>query len=177
VAPLHLIVIPCHPSSPSDLEAAGVGVLSNVAYHCRVLLELGQIEIVREQQVRGAMEHFYRAINRPLFHSPDWEKFDPQVRRAISSYGVDAIFKDVSIALTTGTFDSSAERHLSRTPMLLDREGWTEASVILDETLDRILEVQAKANGRMTESKEEGIPTMAAMACFEMPPKDSSPSE
>jgi hypothetical protein len=57
--------------------------------------------------------------------------------------------------------------------MLLDREGWTEASVILDETLDRLLEVQAKANGRMTESKEEGISTLAAMACFEMPAKAS----
>ncbi|HWC08702.1 MAG TPA: hypothetical protein VG458_06595, partial [Solirubrobacterales bacterium] len=134
-----------------------------------VLHELAQIEIVDEKPVRGAMEHFYRAINRPLFHTPDWEKFDPKVRRAISSYGVDAIFKDVNAALTAETFDSKTDRHLSRIPMLLDREGWSEASVLFDATLAAILEIQARSSGRMAESKEDGIPTLAAMACFERP--------
>lgn len=49
----------------------------------------------------------YRATNRPLFSNSDWENFDPKVRRAISAFGVDEIFKDVHEALSSGTFDAS----------------------------------------------------------------------
>ncbi len=77
----------------------------------------------------------------------------------------------MSEALTTGTFDSRTDRHLSRIPLLLDSEGWSEASVLFDETLDAILEIQARSNGRMAESKEEGIRTLAAMTCFERAPE------
>lgn len=162
-----LTILTERPSSPSDLCHELKEPLGTVAYHVRVLRELGQVEIVDEKPVRGAMEHFHRAINRPLFHSPDWDKFDPQVRRAISSYGVDAIFKDVSAALNAGSFDSKTDRHLSRVPLLLDNEGWSEAATLFDATLGAVLEIQARSAGRMAESKEEGIATLAAMACFE----------
>ncbi len=171
-----LTVLTERPSSPSDLCHELKEPLGTVAYHVRVLRELGQVEIVDEKPVRGALEHFYRAINRPLFHSPDWGEFDPQVRRAISSYGVDAIFKDMSAALAVGSFDSRTNRHLSRVPMLLDSEGWSEAARLFDATLEAVLEIQAKSTGRMAESKEEGVATLAAIACFERASKGADPS-
>jgi hypothetical protein len=45
------------------MRRAGVaGGLSHVAYHTRVLAELGLIREVENQRVRGAIEHFYRAV-------------------------------------------------------------------------------------------------------------------
>jgi DNA-binding transcriptional ArsR family regulator len=37
--------------------------VSHLAYHIRVLRELGFIELVETKQRRGALEHFYRATN------------------------------------------------------------------------------------------------------------------
>lgn len=169
-----LTILTERPASPSQLEDAGVETLSNVAYHCRVLRELRQVEIVEETPRRGAMEHVYRAINRPLFGNPDWEKFDPKVRRAISSYGVDEIFKDVNEALTAGTFDASTKRHLSRARLDLDHQGWLEANAVQNEALEQILTIAEEAGERIAESGEVPVPSVSAMACFQMPRAESS---
>lgn len=46
--------------SPKDLSHELQAPLSNVNYHVTALASAGLIEIVRERQVRGAVEHFYR---------------------------------------------------------------------------------------------------------------------
>jgi DNA-binding transcriptional ArsR family regulator len=49
--------------SPKDLADFTKQHLSKVGYHVRVLAEKGAVEIVAEQQRRGAVEHFYEATN------------------------------------------------------------------------------------------------------------------
>ncbi|MGN6215679.1 MAG: helix-turn-helix domain-containing protein [Solirubrobacterales bacterium] len=46
--------------SPSDLSHELQIPLSNTNYHVTELAKAGLIELVRERQVRGATEHFYR---------------------------------------------------------------------------------------------------------------------
>ena len=46
--------------SPSDLSRELQIPLSNTNYHVTELHKSGLIELVRERQVRGATEHFYR---------------------------------------------------------------------------------------------------------------------
>ena len=46
--------------SPSDLSRELQIPLSNTNYHVTELAKVGLIELVRERQVRGATEHFYR---------------------------------------------------------------------------------------------------------------------
>jgi DNA-binding transcriptional ArsR family regulator len=46
--------------SPSDLSRELQIPLSNTNYHVTELAKSGLIELVRERQVRGATEHFYR---------------------------------------------------------------------------------------------------------------------
>lgn len=41
-----------------------MGAIGNVSYHCRILLRIGAIKLVKTQQVRGAVEHFYTATVR-----------------------------------------------------------------------------------------------------------------
>jgi DNA-binding transcriptional ArsR family regulator len=53
-------------ASPKAIAGAlGLDVRS-VAYHVRVLRELGCIELVETQQRRGAVEHLYRITERTL---------------------------------------------------------------------------------------------------------------
>jgi predicted ArsR family transcriptional regulator len=49
--------------SPKELSQELQAPLSTVNYHVTELRKAGLIEIVGEQQVRGAVEHFYRAVD------------------------------------------------------------------------------------------------------------------
>ena len=49
--------------SPSDLSYELRVPLSNVNYHVTELVRSGLIELAGERQVRGATEHFYRAVD------------------------------------------------------------------------------------------------------------------
>ncbi len=46
--------------SPKDLSLELQAPLSTVNYHVTELRKCGLLEVVDEQQVRGAIEHFYR---------------------------------------------------------------------------------------------------------------------
>lgn len=61
--------------SPSDLSRELQIPLSNTNYHVTELAKAGLIELVRERQVRGATEHFYRL---PTSNGADGAGADPQ---------------------------------------------------------------------------------------------------
>jgi predicted ArsR family transcriptional regulator len=49
--------------SPKELSLELQAPLSTVNYHVTELRQSGLVEVVDEQQVRGAIEHFYRAVD------------------------------------------------------------------------------------------------------------------
>lgn len=51
------------PTSPNQVARQLDVAVSILAYHIRVLRQLGYIELVGTKQRRGALEHFYRATN------------------------------------------------------------------------------------------------------------------
>jgi DNA-binding transcriptional ArsR family regulator len=51
------------PLSPNLISEALNEPVPNVSYHVRVLKDLGVIELVDTQPVRGAIEHFYRLVD------------------------------------------------------------------------------------------------------------------
>ncbi|MGD9736971.1 MAG: ArsR/SmtB family transcription factor [Solirubrobacterales bacterium] len=163
-------------ASPSELAKELGEDLGVVNYHARKLERLGMVEIVRERPVRGSTEHFYKATTRPWWTTEQWAEVDSQTKSVATAWGIDRIFKDAGAAVTAGTFDSRDERHLSRTPVLLDEEGWSAIAALLDETLDGILEEQAKAAQRLSQSGEEAIPALVVMLSFETPANEPQPT-
>jgi DNA-binding transcriptional ArsR family regulator len=164
-----LTVLTQRVASPKLLSQTLDRSLTNVSYHVRVLDKLGLVELVEEERVRGAVAHYYKAVDRPLLSNADWERLPNEVRKAVSAYGMDAIISDAAGALDDGTFDSRADRHLSRTPLLLDSQGFARLSAVFDEALEVILDEQAASAARMIKSKETPIHTIAAMALFCVP--------
>jgi DNA-binding transcriptional ArsR family regulator len=59
------LMIDADPISPSELAGEIDVAVSNVAYHVRVLDGCGAIELVTTKQVRGSIQHFYRAAVKP----------------------------------------------------------------------------------------------------------------
>ncbi|HET7507892.1 MAG TPA: helix-turn-helix domain-containing protein [Solirubrobacterales bacterium] len=164
-----LTVLTKRVASPRELSELLEHDLSNISYHVRTLDELGLIELVREESVRGAVAHYYKAVERPLISETEWEQLPPEVRKAIAAYGWDLLFKDATEAIELGTFDSRPDRHLSRTTLLLDSEGFERLSARMEELLEAILAEQAAAAERLTESGEKPIHAIAAAALFPMP--------
>jgi DNA-binding transcriptional ArsR family regulator len=156
-------------ASPNELSKELGEELGNINYHARKLEKLGMVEIVHERDVRGSTEHFYRATRRPWFTTEEWSRLDPSVRSVASAWTLDRLIEDAGGALNAGTFDKREDRHLSRSPVVLDEQGWRRVNVILDEALLAILEESSASSGRMTESGEEGIPTLIGMLAFEAP--------
>lgn len=156
-------------ASPKEIAHEIKVPLSNVSYHVRVLDELGLIEIMEEESVRGSVAHFYKAVERPLIDNPDWEKLDPKVRTAFSGYVIETLMSDAARSLQAGLFDQRQDRHLSRTPLLLDEKGWRKVIAVQGKALDEILKEQAAAAVRMS-SKETGIQVIVGMFCFEALP-------
>ena len=73
-------------ASPSDLAAELGEPIGNVSYHTRILARLGCVELVKTKQVRGAVEHYYRAVVRPVFSDDDWAEL-PTVDSQVAGRG------------------------------------------------------------------------------------------
>ncbi|HET9593638.1 MAG TPA: winged helix-turn-helix domain-containing protein [Solirubrobacterales bacterium] len=160
-------------ASPKEIAAEIEAPLSNVSYHVRVLDELGLVEIREEESVRGSVAHFYRAVERPLIHNPDWEKLSPRVRSAFSSYVIETLMSDAANSLQAGLFDQRDDRHLTRTPLRLDERGWRKVTAIQIKALDGILKEQEAAAARLDRAGEEGMNVIAGLLCFEaLPPPE-----
>jgi DNA-binding transcriptional ArsR family regulator len=161
-------------ASPNEIAAMIDERLPNVSYHVRALQELECIELVRTAQRRGAIEHYYRALERPFFSDRDWKRLPRSGRQAMTDVALQMIWDDVSAAIRSGTFENRTDRHLSRAPLTLDERGWSELNALLAKTLQQSEEISAKSVKRLSKSEEEGIPTRLVMMHFESVGEESA---
>jgi DNA-binding transcriptional ArsR family regulator len=162
-------------ASPREIAEGLDEDLSNVSYHVRVLCELGLIELVHEESVRGAVAHYYKAVERPLFSNEQWEKMPLGVRKAFSAHNWDILLQNVTLAIAQGTFDSRPDRHLTRTPLVVDSQGFARLSKAMDDLLEVIFNESVESAERLRESGEEGIHAVAGTALFAMPKPKQGP--
>ena len=149
-------------------RSSGEG-LSQVSYHVKVLKDYRCIELVKTEPQRGAVEHYYRATSRPYLVNRDWQALPASVRPGMSADFLQMVIDDATAALEEGTFDQRGDRHTSRTPVILDQEGWENLTELLDEYLEQVIKIQAESRARLSKSDEEEITATVAMLAFEVP--------
>jgi predicted transcriptional regulator len=164
-----LIVLVERAASPKEI-AVRLGLkVPTVSHHVKKLVTMGLIEMVEEREVRGAIQHVYRAVVRPIVSTEEWERLNVAQRQRFSLWIVQMIVTDVAKSFDASAFDARTNNHLSRTPLVVDEEGFDEVAEIQDRALNEIIEVEATAVERMVRSGETGINLIAAMMCFELP--------
>lgn len=141
-------------ASPNELAKRLGEPLTNVSYHVRMLHDLGCIELVETEPRRGALEHYYRAIVRPFFGERDWKKLPKNARGSISDAVLQLVWEDASEAIKSGQFDERDDRHLSRTVLALDEQGWDDLQEVLADALDRAMEIQAESASRVSKTDD-----------------------
>ena len=156
-------------ASPNELAKRLEEPLTNVSYHVRMLHDLGCIELVQTEPRRGALEHYYRAVVRPFFGERDWKKLPKNARGSISDAVLQLVWEDASEAIKGGTFDERDDRHLSRSVLVVDEEGWGELQDLLAETLDRAMQIQAESASRSSKGEDEGFAANLVMMTHPTP--------
>jgi len=156
-------------ASPNELAKELDEGLSQVSYHVKVLKDYECIELVKTEPRRGAVEHYYRATSRAFLTDRDWHALPASVKPGLSADLLELIFGDATRALEEGTFDARDDRHMSRTPLILDEEGWGEVLSSMERTLAEIMRAQKNSASRMAKSGEEGSSATVAMLGFELP--------
>ena len=156
-------------ASPNELAKKLDEPLTNVSYHVRMLHDLGTIELVETEPRRGALEHYYRAVVRPFFADREWKRLPRNARGSISDAVLQLIWDDTAETIKTGRFDEREDRHLSRTVLAVDEEGWEELNGLLMEMIDRAMQIQAESAGRASKADGETFSVNLVMMTYPTP--------
>jgi DNA-binding transcriptional ArsR family regulator len=156
-------------ASPNELSKELGEGLSQVSYHVKVLKDYECIELVKTEPRRGAVEHYYRATSRAFLSDRDWNQLPDSVRPGMSADMLELIVGDAVSGREEGSLDARTDRHMSRTPMILDEAGWKEVTDALSATLDKISTIQSRSSGRLSKSGEKGFTASVSLLGFEVP--------
>jgi DNA-binding transcriptional ArsR family regulator len=140
-------VIERREASPLEISRHLRQPLATVSRHMRVLRDLGFVELTRTEPRRGAVEHFYRAVQRTYIDDHAWEKLSAPLRDGIMRQLFRKVFSEAAQAGGNGGFDHGAA-HLVRVPLCIDEEGQAELSTALDKLINEALAIQARADSR-----------------------------
>ncbi len=141
--------------SPNELSRELGDPLGNVSYHVRILRELDCVELVRTEQRRGALEHYYRATAQPWLDDNQWARLPAAFRRKTHGRTLSELLEAASSASQTGGFDHP-EVTLTHVALELDEQGWTDVVKLLNDTADAALKVQAESQKRQAKANSDG---------------------
>jgi DNA-binding transcriptional ArsR family regulator len=153
-------------ASPSELADELDEPLGNVSYHMRFLADLEMVKLVRTEPRRGAVEHYYEALEPPLISDADWAQLPVALRRSLSDSTLGDIARDLRGAGEAGGFDRE-NMHVSRVALSLDDEAWDELSSLLSDLLERASSIQDDANKRRKTTGQPAVPTTLVLLQFE----------
>src|SRR3954464_11650594 len=153
-------------SSPSEIAEELDEPLGNVSYHMRFLADLKMVKLVRTEPRRGAVEHYYEALEPPLISDDDWAQLPVALRRSLSDSTLSDIARDLKGAAGEGGFDRD-NIHVSRLALMLDEQGRDELSGVLAEVFERARAIQDQSNKRRKRSDENVVPTALVLMQFE----------
>jgi DNA-binding transcriptional ArsR family regulator len=156
-------------ASPNEIAEELGEPLPNVSYHVRALVDLDCIELVRTAQRRGAIEHYYRAIERPFFSDSEWQRLPRSARQALAELGLQLIWDDVSEAIEARTLSERSDMHVSRSPLLLDERAWGELTDALAALLAETEQIARRSAERLERSAETGTASRLVLMHFQTP--------
>lgn len=156
-------------ASPAEMARELDEELSNVSYHAKQLVEFECAELVSTRPVRGALEHFYRATERHLIDTEEWNELDPLVAEDLVCEFMQKILDDFVASARAGIIGSDENFHLTRTLLVLDQQGMREALEAHERARLEILEISARSNERLVDSGEKGVSVSTSQGLFGLP--------
>lgn len=129
-------------TSPREVAEELGEKLGDVGYHFRMLRDYGAIELVRTEQRRGAIKHYYRATTRAMLDQEQRERLPASARRRILGQTLEQGWQGVREAAESGGFES-ADARAADERFELDERGYKAMVKLLDQTLAKAGDIQA----------------------------------
>ncbi len=134
-------------ASPREIAEELGAKLGDVGYHVRMLREYGTIELVRTEQRRGAIKHYYRATTRAMLSDEQWAQLPDSARQALLGQALEMVWQHARRAVANGGFEDPGARYrLER--LELDQRGYDQVTALLGDTVEKALEIQARVASR-----------------------------
>lgn len=158
------------PASPVEM-ARELGVPTpNVSHHAKRLVELDCAELVEEEKVQGAMKHIYRATDRVLVETDEWDEMHPAEARGFLAVSMQAVIDDFVASEREQTVAGDRDFHLSRTPMVLDQRGLEEGLEIYEAARLAMAEVERRSAERRQADEPPAFRVSSVFGLFKVPP-------
>ncbi|HEY5942128.1 MAG TPA: helix-turn-helix domain-containing protein [Solirubrobacterales bacterium] len=154
--------------SPAELSRTLRAELSDVSYHVRRLEKLECVELVDTQPVRGALEHFYRATERHLITTEEFEQLDPIIADDIVLDSFQRIIDDVVASRKAKMIGYDRHFYLARTPYVFDEEGYQEGMDAMERCREELSEIERKSAERRV-GGAHGIAASGSLLFFKVP--------
>ncbi|MBS1678414.1 MAG: helix-turn-helix transcriptional regulator [Actinobacteria bacterium] len=164
-----LVILAERVASPAELARELGAPVSNVGYHVRGLIDANLIELVETRPVRGATEHFYRAVQLPYIDAGQENERGLGERRVYAESIWSIVAANAATSFETGTYLRRPDHYLTRYAFNVDEQGWADASAAHAELEDRMFEIQEEAAERRKESDAKPIRAVTFQALFEVP--------
>jgi DNA-binding transcriptional ArsR family regulator len=137
-------------ASPNELsEMLGEG-LGTVAYHVRTLKSLGLVKLVGTRPRRGAIEHFYEAVEDARFSDTAWDAAGPIVKQRLLGAMLQQAGEYAAASAAAGGFDRK-DATIERRALKLDEQGWKDLAAAAKRWLkeaDTIASASGKRAGK-----------------------------
>lgn len=164
-----LLLIERGVSSPVEMASILGRSVHDVTYHTKRLVALDCAELVKEEKVRGAIKHYYRATERHLVDTEEWEELDPLIKEGLLIDFLQPTVNDFTNSVRAGILGADARFHITRSPLSLDQAGLEEALAIHERAFREVFEVEARSAARRAESGEEAVLVSSSQGCFAVP--------
>lgn len=168
-----VMVLDQRAASPSALARELGRSVRHVTYHLEVLQKLGCVELVSRKPAGGGrvIESFYKGTARAWFDREAWEQMEDEKEKiAVTMPILSLMSEDIARAMVGNTFEDN-DNHVSRTPMVVDDEGWDEVVTLLASTLDELIDIQTRTSNRIGPETETRL-TKVQIIQFRSPDSD-----
>lgn len=155
------------PASPKMLADKLDVALGTVAYHVRTLSDLGLLTLAKTRQRRGAVEHYYEAVEHPRFTDEAWGSLDVVSKQRVLAAVLTEAHDRAIRAAAAGGFDAS-DAHFTRTPLRLDEKGWTKLAAASKRWLAEAAKIQAESDKRLEKTAGDDLAAELVVLLFEM---------
>ena len=178
---LILIVLNEGINTPGQVAAIIEEPVKNVSNHIRELVDAGSIELAKTEPKRNTTLHYYRAVKMPFYSDEDMERMTPEQRNVTYGLVIQSMVAEMMAALWNGKLHSDPRTWLSWRWFNVDAEGRGDIADALQNSWDRMWEIEGEATNRRVKSNEESVSILVAQAGFErarrapQPPPSSEP--
>ncbi len=153
------------PWSPNELSKELEEGLSQVSYHVKVLRDFKLIELTNTEPRRGAVEHYYKAVERAFLRERIADKLPETARLMLRDRIIQDADQDIQEALEAGTFYERKDIHADWAPVDLDEKACKALSKRADKFLEDVLKIAGAAATRIADGAE-ATPMSIALFAF-----------